>query len=83
MLTKDAVKLYLLEIEIRRDTPKTIRSYPNALIFSMAEKYNYSTLINKPSQSRNANREGCFFPKQKGPAIWRSPPAWFRRLYIL
>lgn len=42
MLTKDAVKLYLLEIEIRRYTPKTIRSYTNSLnfFFVWQEKYN-------------------------------------------
>lgn len=47
MLTKDAVKLYLLEIEIRRYTPKTIRSYTNSLNFFFAwqEKYNHITLV--------------------------------------
>ncbi len=42
MLTKDAVKLYLLQIEIRRDTPKTIRSYPNTLIFFYGRKIQLS-----------------------------------------
>lgn len=47
MVTKDAIRLYLLEIEIKRYTPKTIRSYTNSLnfFFVWQEKYNDITQI--------------------------------------